>query len=169
MICTACWRKNLLRSNSLTGPAASPACRLITALALTLFVQQAAGAESSPRSLFSRPEINWATTWINTALPQFMQKGIIAKISNKNDNFEVYAGKPWRELSFMQQGEFLKNLARAREITGHPPFFSVVDSSSSETLARVSGSAIEILTPDGSFKFYVPQDPDILQPPAAEP
>lgn len=159
----------MLRSSSLTGRAASAALFLLAAVVLQLVVLQPAGAESSPRSRFSRSEINWATTWINNALPQFMQKGIIAKISNKNDNFEVFAGRPWRELSFLQQGEFLKNLARAREITGHPPFFSVVDSSSSETLARVSGSAIEILTPAEGFKFYVPPEQGTYQPPAADP
>ncbi len=150
----------MLRRNSFPAPAASVAIGLLAVLLLAQVSFQAAGAESSPRSQFSRPEINWATTWINTALPQFMQKGIIAKISNKNDSFEVFAGKPWRQLSFMQQGEFLKNLALAREIIGHAPYFSVVDITTSETVARVSGSAIEILTPAEGFKFYMPPADD---------
>jgi hypothetical protein len=112
--------------------------------------------ESRQRSQFSRTEINWATTWINNALPNFMQKGIIAKISTKDDGFQVFAGKPWYALSFTQQGEFLKNLARSREIIGHPPQFSVVDVDSSATIARVSYSNIEILTPTEGFKCYQP-------------
>jgi hypothetical protein len=116
--------------------------------------------EHPQRSQFSRAEINWATTWINNALPNFMQKGIIAKISTKDEGFQVFAGKPWYELSFTQQGEFLKNLARSREIIGHPPQFSVVDVDSSATIARVSYSNIEILTPTEGFKNYQPPADD---------
>ncbi len=119
-----------------------------------------AQAESRQRSQFSRAEINWATTWINNALPNFMQKGIIVKISTKDDGFQVFAGKPWYELTFTQQGEFLKNLARSREIIGHPPQFSVVDVDSSATIARVSWSNIEILTPTEGFKYYQPPADD---------
>jgi hypothetical protein len=116
--------------------------------------------EGRQRSQFSRAEINWATTWINNALPNFMQKGIIAKISTKDDGFQVFAGRPWYDLSFTQQGEFLKNLARSREIIGHPPQFSVVDVDSSATIARVSYSNIEILTPSEGFKYYQPPADD---------
>ena len=142
---------------------AGAAAFFLLAILPALWLSQPACAEAPARSRFSRPEINWATTWINNALPQFMHKGIITKISNKNDNFELFAGPPWRGLSFSQQGEFLKNLARAREITGHPPYFSVVDSATSETLARVSGAMIEILTPGEGFKLYVPPQ-DAYQP-----
>ena len=103
--------------NNAPGRSAPAVIRLLCALSLALALLEPAGAESTARSRFSRPEINWATTWINNALPQFMQKGIIAKISNKDDGFQVFAGKPWGQLSFTQQGEFLRNYYRAREIT----------------------------------------------------
>jgi hypothetical protein len=119
-----------------------------------------AQAENQKRSQFSREEISWAVTWINSALPHFMQKGIIAKISTKDEGFAVFAGKPWYQLTFTQQGEFLKNLSRSREIIGHPPQFSIVDIDSSATIARVSGSNIEILTPAEGFKYYQPQAED---------
>jgi len=123
-------------------------------LAPAVFAQ----SERQQRSQYSRAEINWATTWINNALPKFMQKGIIAKISTKDDGFQVFAGKPWYALTFTQQGEFLKNLARSREIIGHPPQFSVTDIETSATIARVSWSNIEILTPDAGFTYYQPPE-----------
>jgi len=136
-------------------------------LACLLSPMSSAQAENQKRSRFSRAEINWATTWINSALPNFMQKGIIAKISTKDDGFQVFAGKPWYQLTFTQQGEFLKNLSRAREIIGHPPQFSVVDVNSSITLGRVSWSGIEILTPDvGGFRIYEPPADDAAAPQA---
>jgi len=128
------------------------ACLLVCLLAPSGFAQP----ESKQRSQFSRAEINWAITWINNALPKFMQKGIIVKISTKDESFQVFAGHPWYELTFTQQGEFLKNLARSREIIGHTPQFSVVDADSSATIARITWSSIEILTPAEGFKYYQP-------------
>jgi hypothetical protein len=141
----------------------------VAAVVLACLVTQfnAVQAESPKRSQFSRAEINWATTWINSALPNFMQKGIIAKISTKDDGFQVFAGKPWYQLTFTQQGEFLKNLSRAREIIGHSPQFSVVDVDSSMTLGRVSGAGIEVLTPDvGGFRIYEPPADTAAEPQA---
>ena len=132
------------------------ACLLTCLLAPAGFAQP----ERQQRSQYSRAEINWATTWINNALPKFMQKGIIVKISTKGDGFEVFAGRPWYELTFTQQGEFLKNLARSREIIGHPPQFSVIDADSSATIARVAWSNIEILTPTEGFQYYQPPADD---------
>lgn len=153
--------RHMMRTSSLPGPV--PVC-LLAALALCLAAMLPAPAAASPRSRFSRAEINWATTWINTALPKFMQRGIIAKISTKNDTFQVYAGRSWYGLSFTQQGELLKNLAHAREIIGHYPTFTVIDSDTSETVARVSGPAIEIRIPGEGFKFYDPQFPAAAEP-----
>lgn len=106
---------------------------------------------------FSRQETTWALQWINHGLTVFMEKGFVKKIVTKDDAFEVYAGRQWYRLSFDQQGEFLKNLSRAREITGHSPFFTVFDDTAAATVARVSGSAIEILSPDEGFKQYRPE------------
>jgi hypothetical protein len=138
------------------APRVCAACLLCFLLAPAGFAQP----ERQQRSQYTRAEINWAITWINNALPNFMQKGIIAKISTKDDGFQVFAGKPWYDLSFTQQGEFLKNLARSREIIGHPPQFSVVDVDSSATIARVSWPSIEILTPSDGFKYYEPPADD---------
>jgi hypothetical protein len=132
-------------------------------LLVSVVPQGQASAESAKRSKFSRPEINWATTWINNALPYFFRKGIPAKISTKDEGFEVFVGKPWYQLTFTQQGEFLKNLSRAREIIGHPPQFSVYDAESSSPVARVSWSGIEILTSGGEFKPYQPAADDAAQ------
>jgi hypothetical protein len=149
----------LERSNPLRRATRAFMCA-VCLLACLLATESFAQPERQQRSQFSRAEINWATTWINNALPNFMQKGIIAKISNKDDVFQVFAGKPWYELSFTQQGEFLKNLARSREIIGHQPQFSVVDVDSSATIARVSYSNIEILTPAEGFRYYQPPEDD---------
>jgi len=132
----------------------------VLGLACLLAPLSDAGAENHKRSQFSRAEINWAITWIDSALPHFMQKGIIAKISTKDDGFAVFAGKPWYDLTFTQQGEFLKNLSRSREIIGHSPQFSVTDRDSAATVARVSAAGIEILTPSEGFKLYQPAADD---------
>ena len=132
----------------------------VCGLACLLALISSARAETRQHSRFSRAEINWAITWINSALPNFMQKGIIAKISTKDDGFAVFAGKPWYGLTFNQQGEFLKNLSKSREIIGHPPQFSVTDVDSAATVARVSGLGIEILTPTEGFKLYQPPADD---------
>jgi hypothetical protein len=105
---------------------------------------------------YSRSECTWAVQWINNGLSLFMERGYIAKISAKDDGFDVYVGSPWYRLAFHQQGEFLKNLSRAREITGHAAFYSVLDAASGATVARVTPLAIELLTPDEGFKQYQP-------------
>ena len=145
-----------MKTERAAGAYVCAACLLASLLAPAHFAQ----AETRQRSQFSRPEINWATTWINNALPKFMQKGIIVEISTKDEGFQVFAGQPWYELTFTQQGEFLKNLARSREIIGHPPQFSVIDADSSATIARVAWSSIEILTPTEGFKYYEPPADD---------
>ncbi len=148
------------------GPAAMI---LLTLLWLAMAAPLTAEAKKVTRSPYSRAEINWAITWINNALPKFMKKGIIEKISTKKDRFEVFAGKPWYGLTFNQQGAFLKNLARAREIIGHAPYFSVSDISSSETVARVSGPDIKILIPGQGLTLYMPREPYFPQPPVTWP
>lgn len=159
----------MLRGSSRQGRCAAAVMGFIALLWLAVIFLLPAPAECAARSRYSRPEINWAITWINNALPKFMKKGIIAKISNKNDRFQVFAGKPWYDLSFTQQGAFLENLSRAREIIGHAPYFSVADLSSSETVARVSGTDIEILIPGQGFTVYIPQAPYSPQPPDTGP
>ena len=144
---------------AVSGVLACAACLVLVTVAL----QSRVCAENARRSKFSRPEITWATTWINNALPYFFRKGIVARISAKDEGFDVFVGKPWYQLTFTQQGEFLKNLSRAREIIGHPPQFSVYDAESSSPVARVAWSSIEILTPGGDFKSYQPAAGDAAQ------
>ncbi|MEI6125118.1 MAG: hypothetical protein WCQ99_01055 [Pseudomonadota bacterium] len=128
-------------------------CFLLKApLCFSLEVQPGQGKHGK----FSRSETIWAVQWINNGLSLFMEKGFVKKITAKDDAFEVYAGKPWYTLEITQQGAFLQNLSRAREITGHSPFFTVFDVETSATVARVTETAIEILSPDEGFKNYQP-------------
>ena len=52
-----------------------------------------------------------------------MGNGVLEKIVTKKDAFEVYVGEQWHVLDFHSKGAFLLELSRAREITGHEPFF----------------------------------------------
>jgi len=131
----------------------------VTAILIALLswiVFSPGGLSATQQQKYSRSEWTWAVQWINNGLSLFMERGYIAKISTKDDGFDVYAGAPWYRLAFHQQGEFLKNLSRAREITGHSPFFSVLDAAGNATVARVAPLGIEILTPEEGFKTYQP-------------
>jgi hypothetical protein len=103
---------------------------------------------------FSLSENRWAVKWINKELSLFMEKGIIKKIIAKNNLFEVYIAEPWYELEFSEQGIFLRDLSRSREITGHSPFFKVKDYASNEVVAKVAKRAIDILYPGMGFIPY---------------
>ena len=104
---------------------------------------------------FSRKECRWAVKWINNKLSFLMGNGVLKRIISKEDVFVVRVGEPWYKLEFSQKGEFLKNLSRSREITGHPPFFSMLDDETKEIVAKVSENSIEILLPAEGFFQYL--------------
>jgi hypothetical protein len=117
------------------------------------FSEEEEGSEESGKE-FSRSECRWAVKWINSELSFLMGNGVLKKIVSKDDVFEVRVGEPWYKLEFNQKGEFLKNLSRSREITGHLPFFNIVDNETREIVARVSENSIEILLPvEGFFQY----------------
>jgi len=124
---------------------------------LLFFQSQGFSREVGCRDTFSAGECTWAVQWINNGLSLFMERGYIKKISAKDDAFDVYAGKPWYTLDASQQVAFLKNVSRAREITGHSPFFSVFDSETEAVVAKVTAAAIEILLPVEGFMTYAPE------------
>jgi len=111
---------------------------------------------------FSRRECRWAVQWINSELSFFMGKGIVKKIIAKNNIFEVRVGETWYKLAFHKKGELLQKLSRYREITGHSPFFNILDSESGETVARVSKRAIKILVHEEGFFQYLHSDEEII-------
>lgn len=121
--------------------------------ALHSFSEEREWNENSNKE-FSRSECRWAVKWINSELSFLMGNGVLKKIVSKDDAFEVRVGEPWYKLEFNQKGEFLKNLSRSREITGHSPFFNIVDNETREIVARVSENSIEILLPvEGFFQY----------------
>ena len=121
--------------------------------ALHSFSEEREWNENSNKE-FSRSECRWAVKWINSELSFLMGNGVLKKLVSKDDVFEVRVGEPWYKLEFNQKGEFLKNLSRSREITGHLPFFNIVDNETREIVARVSENSIEILLPvEGFFQY----------------
>lgn len=132
---------------------------IIVFLLCTGSFSEAKEAEGEAAKVFSRAEYRWAIKWINNELSVFMEKGIIKKIIAKEHLFEVQVGEPWHELDFDQQGIFLRDLSRSREITGHPPFFDVKDFKTNAIAAKVSESAIEIFLPGiGLLPYFPPED-----------
>jgi hypothetical protein len=105
---------------------------------------------------YSRREIRWAAGWINREVALFMARNIVTKIIAGDSAFEVHVGDPWYVLDFGQQGQFLQQLSRAREITGHSPFFVVRDDTSTDIVARVSGRGIEVALPGEGMFTYLP-------------
>lgn len=115
---------------------------------------QEPGAPSEDEKEFSRAECRWAAKWINREMAFMMGNGVLKKVISKEKLFEVQVAAPWYELEFNQQGDFLKNLSRSREITGHKPFFNVKDPATDSVVARVTDQAIEIEVPaEGFFHF----------------
>lgn len=84
-----------------------------------------------------------------------MGNGVLKKIVSEEKFFDLYIGEPWYKITFNQKGSFLKNLSRARQITGHSPFFRVLDDSTQEIVAKVTEKAIEILLPGEGFFQYL--------------
>jgi len=128
----------------------------LLALILTAVPAGPGSAAQSGRAEFTRAQYRWATNWINGSLETLMAHGIISSISRTDGKFQVTAGEAWQQLSFRQAGEILKNLSRARQITGHSPFFTVEQVSSGTVLARVSPSSITLLIPGAGYMEYLP-------------
>jgi hypothetical protein len=122
----------------------------------------AAGAQTE-QDLLGSAECRWAVNWINGPLATLMAHGIIETISGAEKNFQIQAGEAWGQLSFRQAGELLSNLSRARQITGHSPFFSVEQSSTGTLLGRVAPGSISVLVPG---EGYVEYSPDTIEPAA---
>jgi hypothetical protein len=123
---------------------------------ILLFLFSAAPFATGRDKKFNNREYRWAVKWINSELSFFMGNGVIKKIESNDDVFRVWAGDEWNKLEFARKGEFLKNLSRAREITGHSPFFTMFDSKTEEIIASVSKDSIEIVLPGEGFSQYIP-------------
>ena len=89
---------------------------------------------------FSDGERQWAVEWINKKLALLMEDGLIKKIkcSENERSYEVFVSSSWRLLGGEAKRDFLRNLSRAREITGHSPYLVVKDSQSGELVAQVN-------------------------------
>ena len=104
---------------------------------------------------FSPAQYSWAINWINGPLETLMAHGVIESISSSDTNFHVRAGEAWAQLLFRQAGEILSNFSRARQITGHSPFFTVEESSTGTVIGRVTQTSITILvTNEGYFEYF---------------
>jgi len=128
--------------------------RYLNAAAAAIIVMAAAVSPAASQTVRTESECTWATQWINNGLSLFMARGYVEKIAAKDDCPTVFVGAPWHRLSFAQQGEFLRNFTRSREITGHDPSCTVIDTASGTTVARVTPNGIELLTPEGDFRPY---------------
>jgi hypothetical protein len=124
---------------------------------LFLLPCEAPAQQAGRQTGFSRSECVWAADWINRELSLLMGRGVITKIVLTDNGWTVYAGAPWRQLAFDQQGRILQEMSRAREITGHSAFVTIVDEGGQEKLAEVSLSGIQILVPGEGFVQYADQ------------
>ena len=109
---------------------------------------------------YSRSECRWAVKWINKELTIMMGRDIIEKIITKNEILKVEIGEQWWKLDFSRQGEFLKYLSRARQVTVHSPFFNITDAKTKQVVAQVTEKAIELLFPEEGFFTYLPLKDD---------
>lgn len=114
----------------------------------------AAGSRAA-QNTFNKAEYRWAVDWINGPLETLMAHGIIESISTVGNGFQVRAGSAWAQLSFRQAGELLSNLSRARQITGHSPFFAV-EGDTGIVLGRVTWDSITVLVPGEGYIEYFP-------------
>ncbi len=114
-----------------------------------------AASEKQDDEKFSRRERRWAVKWINRELSFMMGNGVLKKIISRDNVFVVRVGKPWHKLAFNRKGEFLKRLSRARQITGHSPFFQIIDDKTGKIAAKVSEESIEIMLPEEGFFQYL--------------
>ena len=106
---------------------------------------------------FTPAQYRWAVNWTNGPLETLMAHGIIETISTADKKFQVLAGEAWQQLSFSQVGEILSKLSRARQITGHSPFFTVKQRANEIVLARVTQHSISVLMPGEGFIEYIPE------------
>lgn len=139
----------MMKTQFWSFPAAALGLVLITA------VLSLAEENKSDTEKFSRRECRWAAKWINSELSFLMGKGVFKKIISKDNLFEVRIGEPWYKMEFSRKGELLQSFSRARQITGHSPFFRLIDDETKETVADISESAIEILLPGEGFFQYM--------------
>ena len=108
------------------------------------------------RDSFTPAQYRWAVNWTNGPLETLMAHGIIESISTADKRFQISAGEAWQQLSFRQAGEILSRLSRARQITGHSPFFTVKQNATGIVLARVTQHSISLLIPAEGFIEYIP-------------
>lgn len=142
--------------------AVKPCSRMPAVLALALILGAAipeAGVQAGQRP-YSRSQYRWAVNWINGPLETLMANGVIETVSTRGGSFQVQAGDAWSGLSFKQAGEILKNISRARQITGHSPFFTVTRQETETVLGRVTGSSITVLVPGEGYIEYFPDTSD---------
>jgi hypothetical protein len=84
-----------------------------------------------------------------------MAHDVIESMSISDTTFRVQTGEAWKQLSFRQAGEILCNLSRARQITGHSPFFTVEQGSTGTVIGRVAQASITVLVPgEGYFEYF---------------
>jgi len=124
-------------------------------LTITLGPFISVARSQTAHNTFSPAQYSWAMNWINGPLETLMAHGVIESISSSDTNFHVRAGEAWAQLLFSQAGEILSNFSRARQITGHSPFFTVEESSTGTVIGRVTQTSITILvTNEGYFEYF---------------
>lgn len=107
------------------------------------------------QNTFSPAQYDWAMGWINGPLETLMAHGVIESISSSETNFQIWTGNLWKQLSFRQAGEILSNFSRARQITGHSPFFTVDERNTGTALGRVTQASITVFIPgEGYFEYF---------------
>jgi hypothetical protein len=114
----------------------------------------------SDHNTFSQAQYRWAVDWINGPLETLMAHGVIESLFIADTTFLVRAGKPWEQLSFGHSGELLAYLSRARQITGHSPFFTIEQSETGIVLGRVTQTSITVLVPNQGYFEYFPDTRD---------
>ena len=130
-------------------------CSALLVLVLTGISLIPAAGSPAAQNTFSKAEYRWAVDWINGPLETLMAHGIIESISTAGNGFQVRAGSAWAQLSFKQAGELLSNLSRARQITGHSPFFAV-EGDTGIVLGRVTWNSITVNVPGEGYIEYFP-------------
>lgn len=136
-------------------------CSALLVLVLTGISLIPAAGSPAAQNTFSKAEYRWAVDWINGPLETLMAHGIIESISTAGNGFQVRAGSAWAQLSFKQAGELLSNLSRARQITGHSPFFTVEQGDTGIVLGRVTWNSITVNVPGEGYIEYFPATRDL--------
>lgn len=128
-------------------------------------ISASARTEPEQQKVFPLRERRWAVNWVNSRLPVIMGSGAIKTIIDNKEVYEIYVGQPWYQLPFSTRGALLQELSRVREITGHSPFFSALDSASHDVTAVISEYGIKILVAGEGFFTYIcepPPSPDTV-------